>query len=60
MNIKNECLDIRVSCPYTGQPVTLRFVSESLYPRYFELYPEFFEEIKKTIKLDADIITNTK
>ena len=63
MTVKNDCLDIKVACPYTGQPVILRYVSESLYEKYYQSYPDLFEEeeIKKTIKkIDADTITDTE
>ena len=60
MKVKVECLDVKVSCPYTGVGVYLRYVDEALYGRYSEVFPEFFEieVIKKTNKIDDNIISD--
>lgn len=60
MKIKEDLLDLKVANPLNGKPVVLRFVSESLYPRYEKAYPWIFEtEIKTKLKKDVILEHNS-
>lgn len=46
LKIKEEFLDIQVSCPFTSRIVYLRFLDEALYKPYFDKgYQNIFENI---------------
>lgn len=46
LKIKEEFLDIQVSCPFTSKIVYLRFLEESLYQLYYNAgYQFIFETI---------------
>jgi len=54
LRVKEQYLDIKVTDPFTGMDVIMRFVDERLYIHYIKYYPELFESviIEKPIKKD--------
>lgn len=50
MRIKEEFLNINISCPFTGKMVNTTLLDPVLYKHYFKFYPNIFEVIPKKIK----------
>jgi len=62
MKLKQEFIDILITCPFTGKVINTLFIETELYPHYFNCGLEhFFEkeikpisDCKTEIELDLD------
>ena len=52
MKIKEENLDLFISCPYTGKTKYVRELDPEVYPYYYKKGYEWLFEVKEPVKKD--------
>lgn len=54
LKLKEEVLDLIVTCPFTGRDVVLRFLDRLMYPIFYKAYKHLFEEKSEEPKKTKD------